>query len=413
MSASSSVSSSPYHEKYHFKNQYEDYSEDKAKPYIDNNAVSTTNRITAKLAAKWGSMLDELKDWTSTDYSVYTGTAGVGLLFFRKNPNDTRNLRNIRKQYLQLEQLKNKRVTFLCGDCGPLALGAIVSYKLDDQKIYNFCIRKLTAFIKVVKNSSSDLPNEYLYGRAGFLYALLFVNRHVSPAPFSDAAITSIVSAMLHSGEKLAKHLKIEKECPLMFQWHDSQYLGAAHGVSGIIYLLLQARKYLTEAELTNLIKPTISFLSTLRFPTGNFPSSLGPGKQDKYVQWCHGAPGFLYMYCEAYRFQTFGDKHYIYAAEKCADVIWFRGILKKGYSLCHGVAGNAYCFLEMFQTTKDERHLYRAIKFAEYCLDYTKQREECTPDRPMSLYEGISGPMYLLLDIQDPLNAKFPGFTL
>lgn len=40
MSASSSVTSSPYHEKYHFKNQYEDYTEDKAKPYIDNNAVN-------------------------------------------------------------------------------------------------------------------------------------------------------------------------------------------------------------------------------------------------------------------------------------------------------------------------------------------------------------------------------------
>lgn len=31
----------------------------------------------------------------------------------------------------------------------------------------------------------------------------------------------------------------------------------------------------------------------------------MGPGKQDKYVQWCHGAPGFLYMYCEAYRVGT------------------------------------------------------------------------------------------------------------
>lgn len=83
-----------------------------------------------------------------------------------------------------------------------------------------------------------------------------------------------------------------------------------------------------------------------------------------------------------------------------------------------------------MFQTTKvinlskklkwvqilvfqEDKFLYRAIKFAEYCLDYTKQREEYSPDRPVSLYEGISGPMYLLLDIQDPENAKFPGFTL
>ncbi|KAL1495052.1 hypothetical protein ABEB36_010532 [Hypothenemus hampei] len=322
-----------------------------------------------------------------------------------------RNLRNIRKNYLQMEQLKSRRVTFLCGDAGPLALGAVISHRLGDQKIFDFCVRKLMAFVKVVKNTGSDLPNEYLYGRAGFLYSLLYVNKQTDSGPFSQSVIRSVIEAILNSGEKLAKHLKIDKECPLMYEWHDSKYLGAAHGISGIIYLLLQARIYLTEDELNTLIKPTIAFLSTLRFPTGNFPSSIGPGKQDKYVQWCHGAPGFLYMYCEAYR--TFGDRHYLYAAEKCADVIWFRGILKKGYSLCHGVAGNAYCFLEMFQTTKEEKHLYRAIKFAEYCIDYTKQREEYSPDRPLSLFEGISGPMYLLLDMQDPLNAKFPGFTL
>lgn len=410
MNTSSPQSQSPHH-KYHFQNQYDDYSVDAAKPHIDNKTVKTTSKITAKLAAKWEFTLEELKNWTSTDYSVYTGTAGIGLLFLRKAPEDPRNLRSIRKNYLQLEQLKNRKVTFLCGDAGPLAIGAVVSYKLEDHKIFDFCIRKLMAFVKVVKNTSSDLPNEYMYGRAGFLFALLYVNKHVSPPPFSESSIKSIITAILSSGEKLAKHLKIEGDCPLMYEWHDTKYLGAAHGVSGIIYLLLQARQYLTEEELTTLIKPTIAFLSTLRFPTGNFPSSIGQGRTDKYVQWCHGAPGFLYMYCEAYR--TFGERQYLYAAEKCSDVIWFRGILKKGYSLCHGVAGNAYCFLEMFQTTKEDKFLYRAIKFAEYCLDYTKQKEEHSPDRPVSLYEGISGPMYLLLDIQDPENAKFPGFTL
>lgn len=66
-----------------------------------------------------------------------------------------------------------------------------------------------------------------------------------------------------------------------------------------------------------------------------------------------------------------------------------------------------------VFGVFQEDKFLYRAIKFAEYCLDYTKQKEEYSPDRPVSLHEGISGPMYLLLDIQDPENAKFPGFTL
>jgi hypothetical protein len=27
-----------------------------------------------------------------------------------------------------------------------------------------------------------------------------------------------------------------------MYQWHDSEYMGAAHGVSGIVYLLLKVK---------------------------------------------------------------------------------------------------------------------------------------------------------------------------
>lgn len=86
-----------------------------------------------------------------------------------------------------------------------------------------------------------------------------------------------------------------------MYQWHESYYLGAAHGISGILYLLLQAREYLTESELNTIIKPTIDYLAGLRFTSGNFPSSLGRDV-DKYVQWCHGAPGFLYLFTTAYK---------------------------------------------------------------------------------------------------------------
>lgn len=32
----------------------------------------------------------------------------------------------------------------------------------------------------------------------------------------------------------------MKSESPLLWQWHDKIYLGAAHGVAGILYLLLQ-----------------------------------------------------------------------------------------------------------------------------------------------------------------------------
>lgn len=199
-----------------------------------------------------------------------------------------------------------------------------------------------------ILDCQSDTANEYLYGRAGYLFALLFVNKYIRPPPIEKSIITRIIACILASGKQEAKIGKFK--FPLMYQWHNSYYLGAAHGLSGIIYLLLQAHEYLSESELKTLIKPTIDYLTSIQYPSGNFPSSLG-SESDRYVQWCHGAPGFLYMYSAAYK--VFKEDKYLGLALKCGDVVWERGLLKKGYSICHGVAGNAYCFLELYQTTK------------------------------------------------------------
>ena len=40
----------------------------------------------------------------------------------------------------------------------------------------------------------------------------------------------------------------------------------------------------------------------------------------------------------------------YLTAARKAGDLIWQRGLIKKGPGLCHGVAGNGYAFLHLYQ---------------------------------------------------------------
>lgn len=45
--------------------------------------------------------------------------------------------------------------------------------------------------------------------------------------------------------------------------------------------------------------------------------------------------------------------------------------------------------------------------------MDYAREHEEHYPDRPESLFEGIAGRTYFLLDIQNPMAARFPGFGL
>lgn len=33
-------------------------------------------------------------------------------------------------------------------------------------------------------------------------------------------------------------------QSPLMYSWHDKEYIGGAHGLAGILYLLLQVLHY-------------------------------------------------------------------------------------------------------------------------------------------------------------------------
>lgn len=56
----------------------------------------------------------------------------------------------------------------------------------------------------------------------------------------------------------------------------------------------------------------------------------------------------------------------YLEEALQCGEVVWHRGLLKKGYGLCHGAAGNAYAFLALYKLTHDPKHLYRACMVRE-----------------------------------------------
>jgi hypothetical protein len=47
-----------------------------------------------------------------------------------------------------------------------------------------------------------------------------------------------VIQSILRSGKLLANERK-DLGSPLMFEWHESYYLGAAHGIAGILYLLL------------------------------------------------------------------------------------------------------------------------------------------------------------------------------
>ncbi|XP_014216340.1 lanC-like protein 2 [Copidosoma floridanum] len=400
----------------HIDNPYEDFLAEKHKSLISGDGVDISDDFRNKLSIGTKVLLQRLEDhkrhwYSQDDSSLYTGSPGVAYTFYQygkyfDDENYTsRALDLIRKI---VGSLRGKRhVTFLTGNAGPLALGAVFYHLHGDKEESKNLISKLISMSSYVVDDSSGIPDELLYGRVGFLYSILFVNKHVSPAPIKDDLFKQVIACVLSSGKSYAKSRGIKS--PLMYMWHDSEYLGGAHGLAGILYLLLQARQYLTEEQLKNEVEPSLQWLEKLKYPSGNFPSSVG-STTDKLVHWCHGAPSMTMLFCLAY--EVFKKDQYLNTALQCGEVVWQRGLLKKGCGICHGVAGNAYTFLCLFQQTKDPKYLYRACRFAEWCLDYDAHQKK-PADRPFSLFEGLAGTIYFLVDMQKPNEAKFPGYTL
>ena len=96
------------------------------------------------------------------------------------------------------------------------------------------------------------------------------------------------------------------------------------------------------------------------------------------------------------------------------AEVVWQRGLLKKGVGICHGVSGNGYYFLYLHRYTRDPKHLHRALQFAEFAVS-PKCRTEAWPEtsKPYSLFNGLSGAVCYFGDLLPGTQFCFPGGDL
>ncbi|KAJ3330810.1 hypothetical protein HDU76_004778, partial [Blyttiomyces sp. JEL0837] len=62
--------------------------------------------------------------------------------------------------------------------------------------------------------------------------------------------------------------------------------------------------------------------------------------------------------------------------AKSAAEVVWQRGLLRKGVGLCHGISGNAFAFLALYKHTKNPIDYDRAYKFFKLCLNFEALKE-------------------------------------
>ena len=375
----------------------------------DNITTFLTNRF-EELRHVYERLINRKKFDRSHDCSVYTGTCGIVYLAQKLkcagNAKWTTSLA-FTETLLQKAHADSGQITFLCGDAGPLVLGAIHSHNRGDEETKNKHIKEL---IKLARKSSDPyLDNEILYGRAGYLYALLLVKQKTNSNIIPNDTIQNIVDDLVEAGLRAVNDNSV---LPLHYIWYGEEYVGAAHGYVGILYILLQIKLLcpgVIQEKHDQLITSCLDSLLNQRFPSGNMKPSTAV-ESDKLIHWCRGAPGAIHLYALAYK--IFKKSSYLTAAEGFAENVWSRGLLKRGYGICHGVSGNGYAHLCMFQLTNDQRYLWRAIKFAEWCLSYGEH--DCRiPDSPNSLFEGMAGTLYFLHDVLNPREAKFPAFQL
>ncbi|XP_039036497.1 lanC-like protein GCL1 isoform X1 [Hibiscus syriacus] len=357
---------------------------------------------------------------TGIDPTVYTGLLGTAFTCWRSyevtgNRQDLLLAAEIVDSCVPVSRASTRHVTFLCGRGGVFSLGAVVAKYLGDHQ-------RLGLFVNLFREVAQEKalpvgPEEggfgmsynLLHGRAGFLWAALFLNKHLGKETVPNDVLMPIVDAILAAGRTGASDLPA---CPLMYRWHGTRYWGATNGLAGILHVLLHFP--LSEDDEVD-VKGTLRYMMSNRFPhSGNYPSSEG-NPRDKLVQWSHGATSMAITLAKAS--QVFpNDREFRDAAIEAGEVVWKNGLVKE-VGLADGIAGNAYAFLSLYRLTGESIYEERAKTFGSYLYQNERKLVKVghggDHGHGYSLFQGLSGIACLWFDLLAPHNSKFPGYEL
>ncbi|KAB5556477.1 hypothetical protein DKX38_007386 [Salix brachista] len=402
---------------------------------------------------------------TGIDPTVYTGLLGTALACLRSyevtgNEQDLLLCSEIVDTCSVSARAYSRHITFLCGRGGLYAIGAVAANYKGDRRGRDFLVNLFleltlvggdayeswTSILASVAQSDTvglfvellartlalmleprstvaqeralpvgpeeggfGMSYELMYGRAGFLWAALFINKHLGEGTLPSDLLMPIVDAVLAGGRAGASD---NAACPLMYRWHGTRYWGAANGLAGILQVLLHFPLSIDDVED---VKATLRYMMSNRFPhSGNYPSSEG-NPRDKLMQWSHGAAGMTITLCKASEMYP-NDREFRNAAIEAGEVVWKSGLVKK-VGLADGVAGNAYAFLSLYRLTGESLYEERANAFASFL--YHNASELVTigladgANHAFSLFQGLAGTACLWFDLLKPESSRFPGYEL
>lgn len=180
---------------------------------------------------------------------------------------------------------------------------------------------------------------------------------------------------------------------------HSSWFgLSFVPGSSGIGYFLLALYEQTKEERWAALARATGETLTRQAVPDKgglNWPDTLNGFSQgeERKCQWCHGASGVGVFYVKAY--EALRDHAFLATARAAGETTFQYGDVRRSPVQCHGLAGNAELFLELYRATHEALWLERAHHFAKLCLGYrrsTPEGEWWQADDP-----GVSSPDFMM----------------
>ena len=97
----------------------------------------------------------------------------------------------------------------------------------------------------------------------------------------SQEVLFQLCDVMVESGRKFSR--KVSSKSPLMYSYYETQYLGTAHGLTGILQQLLSVPGYFQYNPLAERdVKASVNFLVNNQTFDGNFPCAMGDIKDPR-----------------------------------------------------------------------------------------------------------------------------------
>ena len=339
---------------------------------------------------------------SSKTIGLYAGPLGTVYLFFRLSelyPDlkiQGHSCAEIARQYLRISQpsAKSEPDPLHCGTANETLVYLTLEALMADGDKAASSISQVLAYARLIcgNNDPEQSSNEWLYGRAGYLYLLRRLRSRLG-------AVDSEMSGLIT--ETIDRVVGLILAAPQPWTWHGIAFLGSVHGSIGIITQVV-----LSSPGSAIVLQDQLSALLDLQSDTGNFPSSIPP-HFERLVQFCHGAPGFAASLISIRPHFPQLEAKISNALSKARQCTWQSGMLTKTPSLCHGITGNAVVLesseqMEVFLSHTTGEAL-RKIEFNE---------GEKGVDKYLSLYTGEAGNAWAWAVLDKGLEGQVIGYN-